>query len=139
MGQFVEFYNDCVRNGYRGFIEVIHGYGSSSSGGAIQRELRRYLAANSDRLEMYVPGDSLGNPGMTKVFPKRLLPAVQDKNGPSSTARQAILRFCDLPRSKDRILSRLTGRFGDRVLRDEIDCMVRDGLLRERDGKLERQ
>ena len=34
--EFVRFYNACVRNGYRGRLEVIHGYGSSGSGGVIR-------------------------------------------------------------------------------------------------------
>lgn len=140
MRQFTNFYNDCVRCGFQGFIEVIHGYGSSGTGGAIQQELRRYLAANSDRLEMYVAGDAIGNPGITKVYPKRLLPVIQDENGAQSIkVREAIIEFCDTPKARERLFIKLRGRFGERVLRDEIRRLIREGLLREIGGKLERQ
>jgi hypothetical protein len=147
MEQFVDFYNSCVRSGYRGCIEVIHGYGSSGVGGKIQQELRRYLARNSERLEIYVPGD-LGNPGITRVYPKRLLPASRNRSsgqnpGQNSDqamrAREAILNFCETPKSKERVFSKLTGRFGDRVLRDEMSRMIRDGLLEEDGAKLKRK
>ena len=140
MRQFIDFYNDCIRSGYQGVIEVIHGYGSCVPGGAIQQELRRYLAVNSDRLEMYIAGDSVGNPGITKVYPKRLLPVISGNVGAqSNAASEAILKFCEMPRAKERIFMKLRGRFGDRILRDEISRLVRDGLLSEIGGKLMRQ
>ncbi len=137
MAKFVDFYNSSVRSGYRGCIEVVHGYGSSGVGGKIQQELRRYLAKNSERLEIYVPGN-LGNPGITRVYPKKLLPA-SEKSDQASRAREAILNFCEMPKSRERIFSKLTGRFGDRVLRDEMSRMIRDGLLVEDGAKLKRK
>ena len=131
IAKFVDFYNSSVRSGYRGCIEVVHGYGSSGAGGKIQQELRRYLDKNSERLEIYVPGN-LGNPGITRVYPKRLLPASR-RSDQASRAREAILNYCETPKSKERIIAKLTGRFGDRVLRDEMSCMIRDGLL-DNDG-----
>ena len=74
MRTFVAFYNDCLRGGYREGIEVIHGYGSSGTGGVILQELRNYLAANAGRLESFVPGESVGNVGVTIVYPKKILP-----------------------------------------------------------------
>ena len=137
MRRFVDFYNGCVRSGHRGFIEVIHGYGSSGTGGAIQQELRRYLIANADRLEMYVAGDAVGNPGITKVYPKRLLPTVQAGVGSrSSDAREAILKFCEAPKAREKVFVKLRGRFGDSTLREELSRLIRDGLLREVDRKL---
>ena len=99
----------------------------------IEQELRRYLAKNSERLEIYVPGN-FGNPGITRVYPKRLLPENQ-KSGrgadEANRAREAILNFCETPKSKERIFTKLTRRFGDRILRDELSRMIRDGLLKE--------
>jgi hypothetical protein len=138
MAKFVDFYNSSVRSGYRGCIEVIHGYGSSDAGGGkIQQELRRYLQKNSACLEIYVPGN-LGNPGITRVYPKKLLPASQ-KSDQSNRSHEAILNFCETPKSKERIITKLTGRFGDRVLRDELNSLVRDGLLKEDGAKLIRK
>jgi len=74
MRAFIAFYNGCLRKGYRESIEVIHGYGSSGTGGVILQELRRYLAANAGRLESFVPGESVGNLGVTIVYPKKILP-----------------------------------------------------------------
>jgi hypothetical protein len=136
LGKFVEFYNECVRSGYRGPIEVIHGYGSTGAGGVIQQELRKFLSAHSSCLEMLILGESIGNPGLTKVFPMKLLPARGAGSGPNAV-RNAILKFCETPKAKERIFTKLRGRFGDRVLRDELDRLLKDGLLRETDGKLE--
>ena len=48
MREFVRFYNACVRSGYRGRLEVIHGYGSTGGGGVIREELRRFLKAHAE-------------------------------------------------------------------------------------------
>jgi len=72
IAQFVAFYNQCVRSGHIGPIEVVHGYGSSGKGGVIKAALLEYLEANADCIRGYVPG--AGNPGMTRIHPKRLLP-----------------------------------------------------------------
>ena len=92
MCAFVAFYNDCLRSGYRGLIEVVHGYGSSGSGGAILRELREYLAANSGRLEgAPIRGESVGNLGVTIVYPKMILPqgfVARDVGGKRTSAHR---------------------------------------------------
>ena len=101
------------------------------------KELRRFLAANSDRLEMYVAGDAVGNPGITKVYPKRLLPTTQHGAGSrSSGAREAILKLCEESRAKEKVFAKLRGRFGDPTLREELSRLIVDGLLVEVDGKL---
>lgn len=67
--EFVRFYNNCVRSSYRGRLEVIHGYGSSGSGGAIREELRRYLKAQEEIFGGFLAGESLRNPGVTILYP----------------------------------------------------------------------
>lgn len=67
--EFAGFYNSCVRSGYRGRLEIIHGYGSSGSGGAIREELRRYLRANKEIFGEFLAGESLRNPGVTILYP----------------------------------------------------------------------
>lgn len=74
--EFVRFYNSCVRSGYRGRLEVIHGYGSSGSGGAIREELRRYLKAHAETFGEYLAGESLRNPGVTILYPRETLAAM---------------------------------------------------------------
>jgi DNA-nicking Smr family endonuclease len=71
--EFVRFYNACVRSGYRGRIEVIHGYGSNGTGGVIREELRKYLAAHDEIFGEFLAGESLRNPGVTVVYAKDAL------------------------------------------------------------------
>jgi hypothetical protein len=89
---------------------------------------------------MLILGDDVGNPGVTKVYPKKLLPEIRDDiGGKSGYARAAIVTFCEAPQPKDRILTKLRRRFGDRVLCEEINRLVRDGRLGNVGGKFERK
>jgi len=67
--EFVRFYNNCVRNGYHGRLEVIHGYGSTGGGGVIREELRKYLKAHSEIFGEFLAGESLRNAGVTILYP----------------------------------------------------------------------
>jgi dsDNA-specific endonuclease/ATPase MutS2 len=67
--EFARFYNGCVRSGYRGRLEVIHGYGSSGSGGVIREDLRKYLKAHAEVFGEFLAGESLRNPGVTILYP----------------------------------------------------------------------
>jgi dsDNA-specific endonuclease/ATPase MutS2 len=73
--EFVRFYNSCVKSGYRGRIEVIHGYGSSGVGGSIRQELRKYLKAHDETFGEFLAGESLRNPGVTILYAKETLAA----------------------------------------------------------------
>jgi hypothetical protein len=81
--EFVRFYNCCVRAGYRGRLEIIHGYGSSGSGGVIRDELRRYLTAHEEIFGEFLAGESLRNPGVTILFPRETLAAMPLGSGTS--------------------------------------------------------
>jgi dsDNA-specific endonuclease/ATPase MutS2 len=74
--EFVRFYNNCVRSGYRGRLEVIHGYGSMGGGGVIREELRKYLMAHSEIYGEFLAGESLRNPGVTILYPGDSLAAM---------------------------------------------------------------
>ena len=67
--EFVRFYNTCVKSGYRGRLEVIHGYGSTGGGGVIREELRKFLKAHSGTFGEFLAGESLRNPGVTILYP----------------------------------------------------------------------
>jgi hypothetical protein len=130
--EFVRFYNACVSSGYHGRMEVIHGYGSGGVGGAIKQKLRRYLADHADKFGAFLAGDSVGNPGVTILYPKESLAAVPQGSGSMpllNPAQEAIRRFCATPKSRERILIKLCGRFGDRVLSEEIRNMLQSGAL----------
>jgi hypothetical protein len=141
--EFVRFHNACVRSNYRGRIEVIHGYGSTGAGGVIRKKLREYLAAHEECFGSFLAGDGLGNPGVTIVYPKKLLPASPGGAGAMpllNAAQEAIRKYCATPKARERILIKLRGRFGDRVLSAEIRTMVNCGALEEiqaSDGKLQ--
>jgi hypothetical protein len=141
--EFVHFYNDCVRSNYLGRIEVIHGYGSTGAGGVIRKKLREYLAAHAESFGSFLAGDSLGNPGVTIVYPKKLLPLSPGGAGATpllNPAQEAIRKYCATPKARERILIKLRGRFGDRVLSAEIRNLVNGGALEEicaSDGKIQ--
>lgn len=74
METFIVFYNKCVKEGYKDYIEVIHGYGFSGEGsGDIRKELLKFLHENKNKIFNIIEGDKIGNPGITKVYPKELL------------------------------------------------------------------
>ena len=74
--EFVRFYNNCVRSGYHGRLEVIHGYGSMGGGGVIREELRKYLKAHAEIYGEFLAGESLRNPGVTILYPRESLAAM---------------------------------------------------------------
>jgi DNA-nicking Smr family endonuclease len=79
IARFVRFYNDCVRRGVKGPIEVVHGYGSASEGGGeIRHQLRGFLGAHEDCVAGWVAGDGIGNPGVTRVWVGKALPEGRD-------------------------------------------------------------
>jgi hypothetical protein len=137
MYEFVSFYNKCVKGGYRGRIEVIHGWGSSGSGGAILRKLRDYVAENSGRFESVTDGGDIGNPGVTILYPKQLVPAFPEPTSsqnaePTSSkniVQDAILRFCKEPKSERKILAKLRGHFTFPIVRAELRAMVNESRL----------
>jgi dsDNA-specific endonuclease/ATPase MutS2 len=89
--EFVRFYNNCVRSGYRGRLEVIHGYGSTGGGGVIREELRKYLKAHSEIYGEFLAGESLRNPGVTILYPGESQAAMPPGSGAG---------FSSIPRMK---------------------------------------
>jgi DNA-nicking Smr family endonuclease len=72
--KLVRDYNAYVRSGGRAPVHIVHGYGSSGRGGAIQRAVREYITANRGRFDGVIEGEAFANPGDTIVYPRRLLP-----------------------------------------------------------------
>lgn len=126
--KFTADYNAIIASGYRGRVEVIHGYGSSGEGGVIRRKLRAFLAAHADRFKHIVEGESHGNPGVTYVDAKGRLPAASAHATP---VHAAILAFCATPKAENKILIKLIGRFGDPAIRAAIRDLVTSGALIE--------
>lgn len=120
---FLDFYNRHVRSGSEESVRVIHGYGSSGEGGKIRRKIRVFLEGAAGNLE-WRPGEDIeGNPGVTIVFPRRLLPA------PENQLAADILAFCSIPRTE----SKIGGEFRKQTPRDikqAIRGLVRQGALK---------
>jgi dsDNA-specific endonuclease/ATPase MutS2 len=91
--EFVRFYNGCVRSGYQGRLEVIHGYGSSGSGGTIREELRKYLKVHAEVFGEFLAGESLRNPGVTILYPRGNLAPVPLGTGSIFSSAQSKRSF----------------------------------------------
>ncbi|MBF0503063.1 MAG: Smr/MutS family protein [Candidatus Riflebacteria bacterium] len=98
---FVNYYNDRVKSGDFGNINVIHGYGATGGEGKIRGKLRSFLAAHSDCLS-FQGGENLDfhNLGETVVFPKKVLPSAID------LLSEEILDYCQIPKTKTKIVGK---------------------------------
>lgn len=118
---FLQRYNQLAARQPGARLEVIHGYGSAGSGGAIKRRLRQLWREYAAYLHTEVaPGN---NPGATVVCVKAALP---DRSG---TIESAILQYCVLPRTESKILGQFR-RQGDPQVRAAIRALHGRGLLK---------
>lgn len=100
LAAFVAFYNDARRQS-GGKLDVVHGYGSTGTGGVLRQRLRAFLQKNNDRLEFF-PGEQVdGNPGHTVIVPLKPLPSASD------TLAEQVWSYCASPKS----LEKITGEF----------------------------
>jgi hypothetical protein len=119
---FIDFYNRHVRSGSQS-VRVIHGYGSSGEGGKIRRKIRLFLEGEAGSLDWRPGEDVAGNPGVTIVFPRRLLPE------PGNQLASDILEYCSIARTE----SKIAGQFRKHPARDiklAIRALVRQGRLK---------
>ncbi len=125
---FIDFYNDWLRGagvGPAAAIDVIHGYGSSGTGGVLRKRLRNFLdeQALQGRLE-FTPGEYVdANPGHTVVRPIAPLPVAHE------LLAGEIWTYCERPRT----LSKITGKFrrhGEPAVRAAVDSLVRQRRVR---------
>ena len=120
---FVDFYNRHVRSGSRESMRVIHGYGSSGEGGKIQRKLRLFIEGAAHNLA-WKPGEDVeGNPGVTIVYPRRLLPE------PRNQLTAEILAFCSIPRTESKIAGQFR-KHDAREIKQAVRALVRSGRMR---------
>src|SRR5207249_3269794 len=105
---FVEFYNQHVRSGSHEPLRIVHGYGSSGQGGKIQRKIRAFLEGSAVSLD-WKPGENLeGNPGVTIVYPRKILLSREDQ------LATGIVAFCSIPRTE----SKIAGEFRNYAARE---------------------
>ena len=113
---FISAYNSLCPGGT---IKLIHGYGSTGSGGIIRNLIRTFLKEHSDCL-VY----ECENEGCTLVYPKIPLSVI-----PENIAEQ-ILEYCDpFAKAKDKILGKFR-RYGDPKVEKVLDLLVKQKMLR---------
>ena len=104
-------------------LDIVHGYGSTGTGGTLRRRVRSFLSAQSQRLEFKTGEETDGNPGHTLVLPIQPLPEVND------LLAEEILEYCETARAQ----SKITGKFrrhGDPSVIQAIRSLERQGRLR---------
>lgn len=125
--EFIAFYNEAIQRaaGPPARLNVIHGYGSSGTGGVLRKRLRIFLQEQADhgRLE-FTPGEHTdANPGHTLVQPIQRLPATHE------TLAEEIWTYCQRPRT----LSKISGKFrrhGEPSVKAAIASLARQQRLR---------
>jgi Smr domain len=120
--RFVQHYNTQVDDNQYGCLKIIHGYGSTGKGGAIRAALRSFLNQHLDKLR-YESGDDYGDPGWTWVYPKVRLP---DQGERMATA---ILSFCSLPKTEEKILREFINMGGVQV-KQAVRSLAKQGKLK---------
>ncbi len=121
LAEFTQFYNRWIQKNPRKPFAVVHGYGASGSGGVIRKRLRALLENYPDHMEI-MPGERLGNPGMTVIYPAKRLPTVKNQ------LEKEILHFCVSPRTEARIYGKFR-RHGDPAVQTAIKSLIRKKRL----------
>ena len=122
---FIEFYNQTLRHAGKDAVglDVVHGYGSTGTGGGLGIRLRRFLGTNGSRLEFQTGEKVDGNPGHTVVVPLKPLPSLRDQ------LSQRIWDFCDRPRSQSKIIGKFR-RHGETAGLNTIKTLEKQKRLR---------
>ena len=99
---FIEFYNQTLRQAGKDAVrlDIVHGYGSTGTGGVLLTRLRGFLGRNESCLDFQTGEKVDGNPGHTIVVPLKPLPSLRDQ------LSQDIWDFCDRPRSQNKIIGK---------------------------------
>jgi Smr domain-containing protein len=123
LSAFVAFYNARVARGNTSHFSVIHGYGSTGNGGQIRKRLRKYLSRFPDRVEFVPGGQYSGNPGITIVAPKEVLPSEEEG------LAGEIIAFCANGKSEEKIIGKFR-RYGMVEVKSQLRTLERKGSLR---------
>ncbi len=122
--ELIATYNRVLATGTSSeVLEVVHGYGSTGTGGSLRRRIRSFLAAHSDRLEFQPGEDADGNPGHTIVLPIQPLPEVSD------LLAEQVLEYCETARTQSKIAGKFR-RYGDPSVIRAVRTLERQGRLR---------
>ena len=124
--EFVDAYNKAVQPGGHTCrtLTVIHGYGSTGSGGVLRTRFRRFLEKHAARLE-FTPGEKVSlNPGFTLVTPKHPLP------GADAALCELVWDYCEQPRTMSKIVGQFR-RFGNPRVQQAVRSLEAQKRLRK--------
>jgi len=128
LAEFIAFYNEAIQRAAGGppaRLNVIHGYGSSGSGGVLRKRLRNFLEEQTrhGRLE-FTPGEHAdANPGHTLVQPLQPLPTAHE------LLAEEIWAYCARPRTHSKISGKFR-RHGEPTVKAAIESLVKQRRLR---------
>lgn len=119
---FIGKYNRTFKKGYKGPISIIHGYGSSGKGGKIKLSLKKFLEEHKNYLKL----EYTLNPGITKVYPMKLIPVISD------LLSKEVLKYCSSnPKSLSKIESEFFKKYTAKEIKTCVKSLVKKGLLEE--------
>lgn len=102
---FISRANKLCNAGHRGWVTVVHGYGSTGVGGVIKQRIRALLNHHADAYESRF-NDAL-NPGSTEV---RILKTLPLKQNPGTPLEEQVLLFCTSPKEESKICNKFHRR-----------------------------
>ena len=124
--EFVDAYNRAVQPGGHTCrtLKVIHGYGSTGSGGVLRTRFRRFFESHAERLE-FTPGEKMGvNPGFTVVTPRYPLP------GGDAALCELVRDYCEQPKTLSKIVGQFR-RYGNPRVQEAVRSLVGQKRLRK--------
>ena len=122
--RFIEEHNRTAESGSQTALKVVHGYGSSGTGGEIRKAIRALLSRNPASGE-FVKGEvSEGNPGYTIVYPRRRLPQAKERLWDS------VLEYCSTPRTRQQVVRKFVRRSGEHEVAQALRELETRGKLK---------
>lgn len=119
---FITKYNEFYLNGFKGEIEVIHGYGSSGIGGVIKKRFKRF----SEAYNAYFNVRYTNNLGVTFITPKKLIPKE------NFLLENEILIFCsNSPKSMNKIKNNFLKKYKQEDIKKSVLSLLKKNLLSE--------
>lgn len=119
LNHFIREYDSLAKKGQKELI-VIHGYGSTGTGGVLLKTIRNYCLKQQIN---FIPGDEIDfNPGYTKVIiDKRISPENRSLNA-------ELLEFLQTPKPLSKILNQF--RNEDEVkIQQRLKKLVKEQIL----------
>ena len=115
MMQFIQVFNECHKKGAQ--LEVVHGYGSSGTGGKIKSALNKFIEKNKECTRV-----SEINSGSSKYTPLKMLPPY------ISIIDELVLANFNDTKNRDKLLRQVYKRYRDftqKEVGNRIDTLMK--------------